>query len=46
LMSRGIPEKLANQMIIWGYLRETVDSLHGERIKELIEARIEKELSR
>lgn len=46
LMSRGIPQSVAQLMIIWGYLRETVESLPGERVREIVEARIERELVR
>lgn len=46
LMSRGIPQTTAMQMIIWGYLQETVESLPGESLQNILTARIERELSR
>ncbi len=46
LMSRGIPKATATQMILWGYLGQTVESLATEGAKKLLTSRIEKELSR
>ncbi|QRF24008.1 SufD family Fe-S cluster assembly protein [Alicyclobacillus sp. TC] len=45
LMSRGISEKLATRMIIWGYFEETILSLPVEEaVREAFVARLEKEL--
>ncbi|WP_040289805.1 SufB/SufD family protein [Alicyclobacillus hesperidum] len=46
LMSRGIPKSIAVQMIIWGYLHDTVEALASDPMRELVVARIERELSR
>lgn len=46
LMSRGIPEAQAMKMIIWGYLRESVESLPTKALQELVVKRVERELSR
>ncbi len=36
LMSRGIPQSTATQMIIWGYLRATVEALAVERVRDIV----------
>lgn len=46
LMSRGIPKLEATRMIIWGYLRDSVEALPSRPLRELVVARIERELSR
>ncbi|MFB5190354.1 SufB/SufD family protein [Alicyclobacillus fastidiosus] len=46
LMSRGIPQAQATQMIIWGYLRDSVEALPSAPLRDLVVARLERELSR
>lgn len=46
LMSRGIPRRQATLMIIWGYLRDVVSALPSESLRELVVARMERELGR
>ncbi|WP_328702209.1 SufB/SufD family protein [Alicyclobacillus suci] len=46
LMSRGIPQAQATQMIIWGYLHDSVEALPSAPLRDLVVARIERELSR
>jgi Fe-S cluster assembly protein SufD len=46
LMSRGIPELKALEMIIWGYLQGTVSSLPNESAQRVLTSRIERELNR
>ncbi len=45
LMSRGIPEKQALKMIIWGYLEQTVAEMPApEALRDLLVGRVEKGL--
>jgi Fe-S cluster assembly protein SufD len=46
LMSRGISEVKATEMILWGYLSQTVASLPTEGAKKVLTSRIERELNR
>lgn len=46
LMSRGIPQSEAMKMIIWGYLRDSVDALPTESMRNVVIERIERELGR
>jgi Fe-S cluster assembly protein SufD len=45
LMSRGIPEKTAVQMIIWGYLQPIVDALPSEAVRGWVTQVLERKLS-
>lgn len=44
MMSRGIPQEVATRMVIWGYLRDSVESLPTDVIRELVVERIERKL--
>ncbi|SIS79027.1 SufB/SufD family protein [Alicyclobacillus vulcanalis] len=46
LMSRGIPQSVAVQMIIWGYLRDSVEALPSDAMRDLVVSRVERELAR
>lgn len=46
LMSRGIPQSTAVQMIIWGYLRDTVEALPSDAMRQIVVSRVERELAR
>ncbi len=46
LMSRGIPEVKATELILWGYLGETVAALPAEAARKVLSSRIERELIR
>lgn len=46
LMSRGIPEHVATQMIVWGYLEPTVEEIPTEAMRNLFVQRINEELGK
>ncbi|WDM02829.1 SufD family Fe-S cluster assembly protein [Alicyclobacillus cycloheptanicus] len=45
LMSRGIPEGEAMRMIIWGYLRPTVEAVSVPHVRAWLEGQIERKLT-
>ncbi|MBX6353788.1 MAG: SufD family Fe-S cluster assembly protein [Thermoflavifilum sp.] len=45
LMSRGIPEKTAVQMIIWGYLQPIVDALPSQAVRDWVTQVLERKLA-
>ncbi|KPV43641.1 hypothetical protein AN477_11315 [Alicyclobacillus ferrooxydans] len=44
LQSRGIPEKQARRMIIWGYLEPTLEAFPDEVVREFVRQHIDEEL--
>ncbi|QSO54376.1 SufD family Fe-S cluster assembly protein [Alicyclobacillus curvatus] len=44
LQSRGIPEKQARRMIIWGYLEPTLGAYPNEAVRDFLREQIDKEL--
>lgn len=46
LMSRGIPEDLARQLVVRGFFNEVIQKIQVPEIEEVLNERIEEELSR
>lgn len=44
LQSRGIPEKQARRMMIWGYLEPTLEAFPNEAVREFLRQQIDEEL--
>lgn len=46
LMSRGIPEEVARQLVVRGFFNEVIQQIQVPEIEEVLNERIEEELSR
>src|SRR5699024_12379451 len=46
LMSRGIPEEVARQLVVRGFFNEVIQKIQVPEIEDVLNERIEEELSR
>ena len=45
-MSRGIPEEVARQLVVRGFFNEVIQKIQVPEIEDVLNERIEEELSR